>query len=515
MASAIPNQFLRRRSTLAYFTTEDEQFVYKYPEPDAAITTVDPIDLNQTLNFTDLNEVGTRLLNMRSVFNYGERTDATFQAISKIKEQPAASTGTDYRPAEHFLLLQLLGAYDEHFASGAGAQTFGPDTKDCISYSFKDTPRTFQISQLVNGVMLKTALGSIVSGGSLNISREGALTWEFNSRSAKIAYSGTATIDAGGTATANNSYAGHTNASGSTVSGSTAGVTAIATGDTLARIVLAAPPGMTANAGWKASDVLKEGDRFVLVDGSDQSTNGNVIEGEQEPATNKAAIDAWIAGGMTGTEPSNYLEVLSFANDGKTVNLTTGYNAVTGFGDNSNDMCYLVPVLREADQTDQGSLPIPQGNAMIYMAQANASVTDLFQDANKFLASDFTMSIDKNLGDPGVGELNGEDFPAPTYVAQDYSVSGTMGMVVRPKDIYRFQSFLSDYDKALGIKIDIPSVQHLSGANRSIYIALRSVRISFEGAENEGAEAANISWMLTAGDSSITSDQELLGVYYA
>lgn len=513
MASAIPNQFLRRRSTLAYFTTEDEQFVYKYPEPDAAITTVDPIDLNQTLNFTDLNEVGTRLLNMRSVFNYGERTDATFQAISKIKEQPAAATGTDYRPAEHFLLLQLLGAYDEHFAGNA--MTFGADTKDCISYSFKDTPRTFQISQLVNGVMLKTALGSILSGGSLNISREGALTWEFNSRSAKIAYSGAATIDAAATVTANTGYAGHTGSGGSTVTGSVTGGSSIASGDILARIVLAPPTGMTANAGWKAKDVLKEGDRFVLVDGSDQTTNGNVIEGEQEPATNKPAIDAWISGGMTGTEPSNYLEVLSFADDGKTVNLSAGYTAITGFGDNSNDMCYLVPVLREADQTGQGSLPIPQGNAMIYMAQANATVTDLFNQSNAFWASDFTMSIDKNLGDPGVGELNGKDFPAPTYVAQDYSVSGTMGMVVRPKDIYRFQSFLSDYDKALGIKIDIPSVKHLSGANRSIYIALRSVRISFEGAENEGAEAANISWMLTSGDSSITSDQELLGVYYA
>ena len=40
---AIPNQFLRRRSTIAFFTQEDDAFVYKYPlGTDAALVTVDP-----------------------------------------------------------------------------------------------------------------------------------------------------------------------------------------------------------------------------------------------------------------------------------------------------------------------------------------------------------------------------------------------------------------------------------------------------------------------------------------
>ena len=109
---AIPNQFLRRRSTIAFFTQEDDAFVYKYPAATDALVTVDPIDLNQTLNFTDLTEVGTRLLNTQSVLNYGERTDTSFQMISKIKESPA--TIGEFAPAEHFLLLQLMGAYNEY-----------------------------------------------------------------------------------------------------------------------------------------------------------------------------------------------------------------------------------------------------------------------------------------------------------------------------------------------------------------------------------------------------------------
>ena len=84
---AIPNQFLRRRSTIAFFTEEDTAFAYKSPAATDALVTVDPIDLNQTLNFTDLNEVGTRLLNTQSVLNYGERTDTSFQVISKIQDK--------------------------------------------------------------------------------------------------------------------------------------------------------------------------------------------------------------------------------------------------------------------------------------------------------------------------------------------------------------------------------------------------------------------------------------------
>ena len=44
----------------------------------------------------------------------------------------------------------------------------------------------------------------------LNISREGALTWEVNGRTAKIGYSGTAAIDVAATQAANTTNAGDT-----------------------------------------------------------------------------------------------------------------------------------------------------------------------------------------------------------------------------------------------------------------------------------------------------------------
>ena len=464
---AIPNQFLRRRSTIAFFTQEDDAFVYKYPAPTDALVTVDPIDLNQTLNFTDLSEVGTRLLNTQSVLNYGERTDTSFQVISKIKENPA--TIAEFAPAEHFLLLQLMGAYNEY--TGATQKSIGGTLYDCVGYSFKDTPRTFQINQLVNGHMLKCGMGSILSGGSLNISREGALTWEVNGRTAKIGYSGTAAIDVAATQAANTTNAG----------------------DTLGIIELS-----FADPNAKAADVLKIGDHFAIVDGGTSANQGNVLEDENVSA----------AAGAT-----DKLEVLSVS--GNTVTLASGYSLINGF--TAAEDPYIVPILPNYDLSTQPANVIPQGNARIFMAPRDATLDVLFNPSNGFLASDFTLNIDKNLGDPGVGELNGELYPAPTYVAQDYSVSGTMGFVVRPADLFRFNSMLRDYDKALGIKIEVPSVDLNTGLGtyRTVYIALRSCRLSFEGSENEGAEGASISYVVTRGGAAIQSDADLMEIIYA
>ena len=464
---AIPNQFLRRRSTIAFFTQEDDAFVYKYPAPTDALVTVDPIDLNQTLNFTDLNEVGTRLLNTQSVLNYGERTDTSFQVISKIKENPA--TIAEFAPAEHFLLLQLMGAYNEY--TGASQKSIAGTLYDCVGYSFKDTPRTFQINQLVNGHMLKCGMGSILSGGSLNISREGAMTWEVNGRTAKIGYSGTAAVNVASTQAANTTNAG----------------------DTIAIVELS-----FADPNAKAADVLKIGDHFAIVDGGTSVNQGNVLEDENVSAA---------AGG------TDKLEVLSIS--GNTVTLASGYTLVNGF--TTAEDPYIVPILPNYDLSTQPANVIPQGNARIFMAPRDATLDVLFDPTNGFLASDFTLNIDKNLGDPGVGELNGELYPAPTYVAQDYSVSGTMGFIIRPQDLFRFNSMLRDYDKALGIKIEVPSVDLNTGLGtyRTVYIALRSCRLSFEGSENEGAEGASISYVVTRGGAAIQSDADLMEIIYA
>jgi hypothetical protein len=519
---ALPDQFLRRRSTLAYFTKETGNTAnYEQPSSTDAIVTVDPIDLNQALNFTDLNEVGTRLLNMQSVLNYGERTDASFQVISKIADgalplttytTTGGSTVSTLAPAEHFLLMQLMGDYREYTANSVfnastaptGARTFGSDIRNCVSYSFKDVGTTFQIAQLVNGHMLKCAHGSILSGGSLNISREGAMTWELNSRSAQISYSGSAAIDMTATAAdnVNNNL---------TLAADTDGADLYATAGNFVKVLyLDIPSGI-------AADVFKPGDRFKFVDGSPNPISGD--DREDYDFNNSAYLEVFAA-----SKTSNDITIGPAGGAGTAFDLATnGTHPETGKafqGLGLRDDTYIVPVLAQPDMTSQPAEVIPQGNALVYMGARDATTAQLFNDSNKFFCSDFTMTIDKNLGDPGVGELNGSMYPAPVYVAQDYSVSGTMSMVIRPKDLYRFKNSLEDYDKSIGVRIECPNsldgtAPYGGGDKRYIYIVLRSVRISFEGSEMEGAEGASLSWMLTKGGSSITSDSDLMEIIYA
>ena len=434
----LPNQFLRRRSTIAYFSSEPPtsgapRDAYELPESTDAIVTVDPIDLNQALNFTDLNEVGTRLLNMQSVLNYGERTDASFQVISKIKDQAhitnmkaGSTTISDLAPAEHFLLLQLMGDYEHKISYNLESNSGGIIAKNCVSYSFKDTPRTFQIAQLVNNTMLKCAHGSIISGGSLNISREGALTWELNSRSAEVSYSGSAAIKFLDTI----NHPSNTGLFAPTTTDSTGQDVLDMTGsNSMLVLVLDVPSG-------EAKDVFKEKDRIRIMDGSANATSGNVMEEADMTTGAPVYMEVKEIDGNAITLVATH----KFGTANGVANGTANASAGVGMG----SMSYVVPVLPEADLSTMPAEVIPQGNARIFLAPRAANgdaptVDEIFHEDNGFLASDFTLTIDKNLGDPGVGELNGSMFPAPVYVAQDYSVSGTMSMVIRPKDIYRFQ----------------------------------------------------------------------------
>jgi len=108
------------------------------------------------------------------------------------------------------------------------------------------------------------------------------------------------------------------------------------------------------------------------------------------------------------------------------------------------------------------------------------------------LGSAFSLTVEKNLGDPGVQELTGDIYPAPVYVAQDYSVTGSMSMIVRPKEAYRLNKALDEFEQSLAVVI-APSTM----STRKIILFMPRVRLSFSSQDIEGAEGANIDWMLT------------------
>lgn len=448
MAGAYLDQFLRRRSSQPIFVKEVSRTATGQPNYHTVHTsgvgnfyelvTVEPIDLSQSLNFSDITEIGDQLLNMRSVLNYAERSDNSFEMLMKL----SGAAGT--APDEDFMLEQLFGKktayagnFTDHHAGGANVSA--------TEYSFSYSGGTFQIAQIVDNYMLKVANGSYCSGGSMEISREGAFSTTFNTRSSQIRFAGSSLV------------------------------TAI---DSLANTVTI--------------------------------TNGAyaVFPGMQFQLTNNDA-QVWDATGGAFAANGTVLKVASMngdvatvtADDGTAVDLASVDSATPGAAWAADGVC-VVPFIHTAD-TNGGVIAncgevVPQGSASIFLGPKDAPMATLFAKTNgtdfdyQFLGSAFSLTVEKNLGDPGVQELTGDIYPAPVYVAQDYSVTGSMSMIVRPKEAYRLNKALDEFEQSLAVVI-APSTM----STRKIILFMPRVRLSFSSQDIEGAEGANIDWMLT------------------
>ena len=449
MAGAYLDQFLRRRSSQPIFVKEVSRSATGQPNYHTTntanvgdfheIVTVEPIDLSQSLNFSDITEIGDQLLNMRSVLNYAERSDNSFEVLMKLDSSQSA-------PAEDFLLEGLFGqktGYTGNFVD-YHADPAGGTSVNATEYSFKYNGSTFQMSQIIDNYMLKVANGSYVSGGSMEISREGAFSTTFNTRSSQIRFAGSSIIVDIATATnevdiTNGQYA------------------------------------------------VFVGMQFQVMDSDGKTWD------EGTAAFSSSAGTVYKVASMNGN-------VATITKDDGTAPTLTTLDTASG-ADWNTSLC-VVPFIHTNDTASTkvksvcGEV-VPQGAASIFLGDKDITMAQLFAKTageydNQFLGSAFSMTVEKNLGDPGVQELNGAIYPAPVYVAQDYSVTGSMSMVVRPKEAYRLNKALDDFEQSMAVVI-APST--LPG--RKIILFMPRVRLSFSSQDIEGAEGASIDWMLT------------------
>jgi len=312
----------------------------------------------------------------------------------------------------------------------------------------------------------------------MEISREGALSMTINTRSSKISYAGTSEIiDARGTdATMNQNQLEVEN----------------------------------------AAHTMFVGCMFYVM--NDEGNVWNNAGAWITPPNGAASNFEDYAYVVTAIDPATkYIDCETLSD------FAAGVTGMADFGSllTSGEDAAVVPILQTyKDNTTANRVKpptgevVPQGSATIFLGDKDITLTQLLnktggQFDNQFLGSTFSMNVEKNLGDPGVQELTGDLYPAPVYVAQDITVSGSMGMVLRPKEVYRLNRALDEYEQSLAIVID-PPTSTLSA--RHIIIFMPRVRLSFTSNEVEGAEGASIDWMLTR-PSNATTDADVFSMY--
>ena len=115
------------------------------------------------------------------------------------------------------------------------------------------------------------------------------------------------------------------------------------------------------------------------------------------------------------------------------------------------------------------------------------------------------MSFTKNLGDPGVGELTGDLYPAASYVSQDFSITGSLEFVSRPDRVAKFGEVIRKQFMSIGVQMG-------NTAGSIIKIAIPSSNVTIQTTVVDGALGGTIDFTLDAGTS--TADTAAFEIAY-
>ena len=116
---------------------------------------------------------------------------------------------------------------------------------------------------------------------------------------------------------------------------------------------------------------------------------------------------------------------------------------------------------------------IDQRNVAFFMANKGDGDTlvnppvnsgDIFHADNKLNVTAVSVDVDRSLTTPGLNEMSGSEFPTAAYVINEPTISGSVTMLMRPKDFQMLNGLRDAPLRAFGIEID-------SGNGRTIQIA--------------------------------------------
>ena len=299
-----------------------------------------------------------------------------------------------------------------------------------VVYTTSRVSNTFQIAQITDVYKLCVANGAVIESASLDVSREGVLSMSASARAQRVRYAGALEHDGG-----------------ADVSVTDSGVTAtftVGTGQVAADSIF---DGMTVNVVTQSTGAVKN---TGLVTVSNVSTSAGTC----------------------------------------TLTADTGDSFTFSDGDE------IRPAFATASLSTNN--PLSAGVSKVFLGARNSAIgtgsNQVFDSANEFLATSFSMSFNKSLGDPGVGELTGTLYPAASYVSQDFQITGSIDFVTRPSTVSKFGELVRKKYVSIGLQMG-------DTAGSLIKIAIPSARVTIQTTGVDGAMGGTIDFELDQGSS--------------
>lgn len=337
---------------------------------------------------------------------------------------------------EHDLLERTFGGvkYMSGGSVGTASGYFGGDTFNYLGtnyaaideadatvaqYYLKNTIQTFTVTSRQftdSSVQMYTASGSLPTNFSVSLAKDGPVTFSSSFQSNRVYYGGTATI---------------TN-SGFTIPANNAGTYDLTVTHPI-RWFGQTP--VAADVAWNQS--LDKGMTAKII------ANGTVYpSGDTE-----------------------YLIVQSVS--GATITVESANSSVTIPVESEADTTYLVPWL-PTPCPDTGSI-LDQRKVQVYLTGAPASsedtlelldfnpgtleTTKLFHPNNAIDVTAFSIDFDRSITTPALTEMTGDEYPPASYIINEPTISGSMTLLLRPKDFQYMNSLREDPKRCIGVRI--------------------------------------------------------------
>lgn len=497
---ALPITLNRSRSSIVFLNAETTAgTIATSPDANTRFGLTTPPVIGQAGNYTDTSEIGPELISVDRVLNYmdystfdfeyyakpGGVTDTTISITAITGSGSTVTIDTTSPPAVgDTVLISGNGDADAALINGlqlVTAITAGTDFSFTTSSALSGTPSSISGMSVASRVITEAEEGDILFrtlGGRKYMSTAHNGYVEGSSSTTNVTSTNASTIQY----FLANSINTFTVTSRQFTDNSVQMYTASGSLPTSWSVSFAKDGPVTYSSGFQANRVYYAGTAEITNSGSNTVADaGTVTYTVTSPlrhpnnASANAEDIAWFQTGGKGAvvEVANYVALTGTttkygpfdvtAVSGATVTLTNNTGSsitVPANGGALNDTSYLIPYTPEPcpDTTsllDQKSVQVYMTDQLTGSGLAPEGTTndELFHVDNALDVTAVSFDFDRSVTTPGLTEMTGEEYPPASYVINEPTITGSITLLLRPKDFQLMNSIRAEPHRAIGVEV--------------------------------------------------------------
>jgi hypothetical protein len=350
-------------------------------------------------------------------------------------------------PKEDVILSKCFGgtkfmsAAHNGYASGATSTSAGgsqltASNATCVSYYLKNISQTLTVHSrqfTEDAVQMYTATGALPTSFSVTFAKDGAVTYTSGFQANRVFYTGTAELDSG------------------------SDITLPAASSTEFTVTVISPKRHHKDTTATASDIVYT-----------QTISGAFSSGSQVQIRRKQ--------GATTTDYGPF-EVTSISSASVGLKGSSGAGTIASA---SADAFYLIPYMPTANLStsviDQRKVQVFISDAIkdtsatpnlldynptvanvadanVMLANQSLTKSHLFNLGNSLDVTSVNFDFDRAITTPALTEMSGEEFPAASYVINEPTITGSITLLLRPKDFQFMNSLREEPRRAIGVRV--------------------------------------------------------------